>query len=64
MKTISQALMVVALFMNVALMTVFLGIQFQWLVNEVWEYVALIVLFSTPVIDIITLSIALARSEK
>ena len=39
MKTISQALMVVALFMNVALMAVFLGVQFQWFIDEVWEYV-------------------------
>ena len=61
MKTISQALMVVALFMNVALMAVFLGVQFQWFINEVWEYVGLITLWATPVIDIIAISIALAR---
>ena len=64
MKTISQALLVVALFMNVALMTVFIGVQFQWFINEVWEYVGLITLWSTPVIDIIAISIALARSDR
>ena len=65
MKTISQALMVVALFMNVALMAVFLGVQFQWLfTDEVWEYVGLITLWATPVIDIIAISIALARSDR
>ena len=65
MKTISQALMVVALFMNVALMAVFLGVQFQWwFTDEVWEYVGLITLWTTPVIDIIAISIALARSDK
>ena len=63
MKTISQALLVVALFMNVALMTVFLGVQFQWFINEVWEYVGLITLWSTSVIDIIAISIALTRSD-
>ena len=50
--------------MNVALMTVFLGVQFQWFINEVWEYVGLITLWSTPVIDIIAISIALARSDR
>lgn len=64
MKTISQALMVVSLFMNVAIMSVFLGVQYQWFTNEVWEYVGLITLWSTPVIDIIAISIALARSDK
>lgn len=65
MKTISQTLMVVALFMNVALMAVFLGVQFQWwFTDEVWEYVGLITLWATPVIDIIAISIALARSDK
>ena len=64
MKTISQALLVVALFMNVVLITVFIGVQFQWFINEVWEYVGLITLWATPVIDIITISIALARSDK
>lgn len=56
--------MVVALFMNVALMAVFLGVQFQWFINEVWEYVGLITLWATPVIDIIAISIALERSDK
>ena len=64
MKTISQALLVVALFMNVALMTVILGVQFQWFINEVWEYVGLITLWATPIIDMITISIAVARSDK
>ena len=64
MKTISQALLVVALFMNVALMAVFLGVQFQWFTDEVWKYVGLITLWSTPVIDIIAISIALARSDR
>ena len=64
MKTISQALLVVALFMNVAIIAVFLGVQFQWFTDEVWEYVGLITLFSTPIIDIIAISIALARSDK
>ena len=64
MQTISQTLMVVALFMNVALMAVFLGVQFQWFIDEAWEYVGLITLWATPVIDIIAISIALARSDK
>ena len=64
MKTISQALLVVSLFMTVALMTVFLGVQFQWFINEVWEYVGLITIVSTQIIDIIEISIAWARSEK
>lgn len=64
MKTISQALLVVALFMNVALLAVYLGIQFSWFTSEVWEYIGVITLWSTPVIDIITVSIALARSDR
>ena len=64
MKTISQALLVVALFMNIAIIAAFLGVQFQWFTDEVWEYVGLITLWSTPVIDIIAISIALARSDR
>ena len=64
MKTISQALLVVSLFMNIAIIAVFLGVQFQWFTDEVWEYVGLITLWSTPVIDIIAISIALARSDR